>query len=674
MRKGTITIKINLWVAAFLILIKGVASAQGALDSLRNAAETAEKKPNRIRAYIDLSRQVHRIDPNDPEDLYYAELAVKISEEFGDTLLWAESLDNMGLLHRFHSRFGQAIPLHRQALELIREKPIDAYFKMRFANNAGVAARYHGAFDVAVDHYLYALKIAEKEGDLRNIAIASNGLGNSFSQLEGNEEAALYYYLKALEVEKQRENSLGMAMNFLSISSHHINSQAYDTARKYLAELESINTIRKDKHGLAMTYEYMGHAYYEENKDLANADRYYLQALTMFEKQDLPHKVAEIHLALGKVALKFNQKSAAMDRFGRALEIAKDIGAKNIASESAGLLSETMETLGDFRRSLKYYKIADAYKDSIKLTEQEVTIAGLKLAYDFQKKENEIQLLRAENELRHQEIELQKEKNTRERILLLGILLFLTVSLGIVLLWLRTKNLQKSLALQREAQARSEAESTFQNNLLQAEILATRMQLNPHFLFNCLNSIKLLIQKNEGKQAIKYLSSLSKFIRDMLQTSSVPTISLPDELQLTKKYIALEENRFKEKLSVQVCSGDVGEEKLKAIQLPPMILQPFVENAIWHGLLPSTEEHKKLEISCRRKENGYRISVRDNGVGRKKTAFPSTQTHKSMGLKITEQRIALYNQLSTTKLSLKIIDHDTDLTEYSGTEIVLDIE
>nr|WP_301005350.1 histidine kinase [Lunatimonas sp.] len=333
-----------------------------------------------------------------------------------------------------------------------------------------------------------------------------------------------------------------------------------------------------------------------------------------------------------------------------------------------------METLGDFRRSLKYYKIADAYKDSIKLTEQEVTIAGLKLAYDFQKKENEIQLLRAENELRHQEIELQKEKNTRERILLLGILLFLTVSLGIVLLWLRTKNLQKSLALQREAQARSEAESTFQNNLLQAEILATRMQLNPHFLFNCLNSIKLLIQKNEGKQAIKYLSSLSKFIRDMLQTSSVPTISLPDELQLTKKYIALEENRFKEKLSVQVCSGDVGEEKLKAIQLPPMILQPFVENAIWHGLLPSTEEHKKLEISCRRKENGYRISVRDNGVGRKKTAFPSTQTHKSMGLKITEQRIALYNQLSTTKLSLKIIDHDTDLTEYSGTEIVLDIE
>ncbi|WP_158856037.1 hypothetical protein [Lunatibacter salilacus] len=111
------------------------------LDSLKHAIDLLENDSVKIKTLIQLSRQIHRENANDEDDFLYAQRAADLAESYGDILLWAESLDNLGLLHRYHSRYAQAIPLHQHALDLINEKKVAPYYKMRFANNLAVAAR-----------------------------------------------------------------------------------------------------------------------------------------------------------------------------------------------------------------------------------------------------------------------------------------------------------------------------------------------------------------------------------------------------------------------------------------------------------------------------------------------------------------------------------------------------
>lgn len=644
--------------------------AQSELDSLKAVLQSNVDDSSKVRTAMYLSRQIHRLTPEDEDDFRYAELAVEISETQNDTLLLAESLDNLGLLYRYHSLYAKSIPLHVRAVELVKDRDVDPYFKMRFANNAGVSARYDQAFDLAVEYYLFALKIAEEENNLRNIAIASNGLGNSLSYIDGKDEEALGYYLKALETEREQENTLGMAMNYLSIASYYSRKEDYPEARNYLNELLIINTERKDKHGLGMTYEYYGHSYLQEGKDLTQAKEYYLKALELFEEINQQHKVSGMLLALGEVQLRQNQASAALDYFGKSLRIAQEVNNKALIREAASKMSEVYERRGDYAQALQFFKMAESYKDSLNLMEQEATIAGLRMEFDFEKKENEINLLQAEKDLQEQQFLLSEEKFKRERTLLFGILLAIIAVTLVIILTLRNLNLKKNLALQLEEQKRQELEAAYRNDLLQAEVLATRMQMNPHFLFNCLNSIKLLIQKDQKREAIKYLTTLSRFIRDILQTSKTPTISLEEELELTRKYVELEENRFGQNLNFGLLLDNIGEEDLQSTRVPPMLLQPFVENSIWHGLLPSPAPVKKLQIEIRKNGQGIVISIKDNGVGRQEKApNPEHNSHKSMGVNITQQRIDLFNRITGKSMDFDTLDHKDEQQMPTGTEV-----
>src|SRR5690554_3658386 len=135
---------------------------------------------------------------------------------------------------------------------------------MRFANNAAVAARYNQDHALAVEYYLKALRLAEEENDLRNIAIASNGLGNSLSYINPESPEAMQHFTHALEVEEVRGNPRGMAMNLLSMASYYTRQKEHTQAHQILNRLLNINQQLKDAHGLAITYEYFGHNAWSE--------------------------------------------------------------------------------------------------------------------------------------------------------------------------------------------------------------------------------------------------------------------------------------------------------------------------------------------------------------------------------------------------------------------------
>ena len=162
---------------------------------------------------IELSREIYRKQHNEKEEYTHAQNAVERALQLKDTLLYARTLDNFGLLYRFHQQYDEALNLHAKAFALIENKDVKPYYKMRFANNAGVASRNHQKYATAISYYMKALKVAEKENNLKDISISSNGIGNALSYIPGREEEALKYFLRALDAEKERKSSLGLAMN-----------------------------------------------------------------------------------------------------------------------------------------------------------------------------------------------------------------------------------------------------------------------------------------------------------------------------------------------------------------------------------------------------------------------------------------------------------------------------
>jgi sensor histidine kinase YesM len=198
---------------------------------------------------------------------------------------------------------------------------------------------------------------------------------------------------------------------------------------------------------------------------------------------------------------------------------------------------------------------------------------------------------------------------------------------------------------------------------------ALRAQMNPHFLFNCMNSINTMILRDDNANASKYLTKFSKLVRLMLENSEKPKVTLQDELDMLNAYVVLESIRFKGKITYDLeVSKDIDKE---TTLIPSMILQPFVENAIWHGLLHTTKKTGKLSIKVSEKDDFLQCSILDNGVGREaalKLHKKATTKNKSMGIKITTDRLRLLAKEKIEQV-VKIIDLKDDKNNSLGTQV-----
>jgi len=212
---------------------------------------------------------------------------------------------------------------------------------------------------------------------------------------------------------------------------------------------------------------------------------------------------------------------------------------------------------------------------------------------------------------------------------------------------------------------------TIENELVQSQKFALRSQMNPHFIFNSLNSIQNFVLKNDVDAANYYLSNFSMLMRRVLENSQHNMIILDEEIQLIKLYIKMEKLRFSDKFDVDIHIDPKID--VHIIRIPPMLLQPFMENAILHGL--QLIKHKGLlKINFVHRDNGMDILIEDNGIGRTKAnAIRKTQMHKSKGLKNIDKRIQLYNKINPRPISVSINDLFNDQNEPCGTRVTLNL-
>jgi len=243
-------------------------------------------------------------------------------------------------------------------------------------------------------------------------------------------------------------------------------------------------------------------------------------------------------------------------------------------------------------------------------------------------------------------------------------ILFLAVAVITALVFWRTRFVRK----QEQKKLEQEKE------MLELEAKALRAQMNPHFIFNCLNSIKSLIQQHEEEKSVTYLTTFSKLIRTLFNNADKKAISLYDEIETCRLYLQLESMRFDAKFSYSVnVDNDID---MKSILVPALIIQPFIENAVWHGIVPRNSAGK-VALNVLEKDRHIQIVIEDDGIGREASERNKPDTglvHQSRGVNLTQSRLELDNLLRQRQAVLETIDIKDEKGMARGTKVIITIK
>ncbi|RIV44931.1 sensor histidine kinase [Flagellimonas pelagia] len=277
---------------------------------------------------------------------------------------------------------------------------------------------------------------------------------------------------------------------------------------------------------------------------------------------------------------------------------------------------------------------------------------------------------------------LFKSKDKLAIFLVVGSFIFMTGALGFLFTRDRHYMMIGSileiiiffLGLAYKIKLEYETRLTLQQEVSSKEISALRAQMNPHFIFNSLSSIQNLILKNDRVSALKYLSQFGKLVRNVLESSNQAIVTLTEEIALLKSYLELESLRFDNAFKYTI---DVDENlDADSLEIPLMLIQPFVENAIIHGLVGKKEGEKKLSLSFKKDGQFAVFEIEDNGIGRIASgAFgdPSKKQRKSRGMEITEKRLKMLNKSNTNPNIVEIVDKYDPYGNSTGTKVIIRI-
>ena len=617
--------------------------AQNITDSFKATIDSLIKVRPRTYAEIDAAVRPSRKDTTLMR--YFAKEAVAQNYYSGQ----AYALNQLGRRYRGFSRFSQAIRLHQEALEAAN-KGDNLEFKVYSLNMLSVVHRRRDAIKSALDYNQEALALAEtvknpSEGLKRSINVSLNGIGNIYQTLE-QYDLAIEQFRRSLELEAELGNTLGLAINHQNIGEcQEMQGKLEDALQSYRTSLAYNEEINSDK-GKVICKNSIAHVYILQRK-LDDALDILEPALHASQELGDKYLTSGIYLNLGRAYMLKENPAKAKENLEKGLAIAEEYNLPTNISLANSYLSSLAEKQGDHREALARYKLAQEFEEKT-VNERNLRYVGDMISrYNIEKKNNEIAIINKDYEI----VKLKLRKN-QTRLLIGGLaLIFLTGVFYILYRQYQLKNDKKLLTLEQAM---------------------LRSQMNPHFLFNSLNSIKLYIINNDKKNAVHYLNKFSKLVRKILEASSLKEISLAEELETVELYMNIENIRFSNEINFKISIDD--DIDIHTIKIPSLILQPFLENAIWHGL-SSKEGEKNIDLRISRgNKNFIDISITDNGVGRDAAEIikeSKVLKRKSVGLEITKERLANFARDYQNTFDVTIIDLFDEDKNATGTRVVL---
>ncbi|WP_299121879.1 tetratricopeptide repeat protein [uncultured Winogradskyella sp.] len=560
------------------------------------------------------------------------------------------ALNALGVINRDISNYDKSIKLHLEAKQYAEEAN-SIELKIISLNMIGVAYRRMDIIKPALDYHTEALKTAYSVSNpsttiSRSIAVSQNSIGNIYLALK-QYDLAINQFKKSLIIENEAENKLGLAINYHNIGYAEEAKGNLDAAlANYKKSLEYNNAIDSEI-GRVICDNSIGSIYLKK-ENFEAAEPIIKEALEKALLLEDQFYISDSYLNLGELEIGLNRLSSAEKNLKKALEIATSYNLKSSVAESNKLLSEINQKNKNYKTALDYYQKAVEIENTI-LTEQNLQyVNDIAIEYENENKNNQIKALALENEA----VRLRLERNKR---------ILLYTSLALAILGIALFIINRTKALKRD------------KHILTLEQDMLRSQMNPHFIFNSLNSIKLYIINNEKENAVYYLNKFSKLIRKILMASKEKETSLNDELETMKLYMNIENIRFSNEIDFTI---NVDESiNTEITKVPSLVFQPFLENALWHGL-SSKSEDKKIELNVFKNTPDFiTVEIIDNGIGRiasGKIKDNKKLKRKSVGIDITKARLANFSEAFSNTYTLDIEDlYDNDIP--SGTKITLQI-
>lgn len=630
----------------------------------------------------------------------------------------AEAMQNLGAIARFRSDFATAENYLRPAITLFKktndfenyswakvtlgfclygqgkfsdakleyEQALPYYVSMDNRERQSMILRLisltysaRGYNEKAFENTLKAIRITDKISDARGVISSPENMANLYKNAGEQGTALTYFRLaerKAMSTNPVRYNRLRgdifMLLNQLDSAIYF-----YKEAHRFVT-LRTTDTIIR-KRSLSFTNVRIGEIFLQQNR-YDSAISSVKNTLHFFEKGNDQISIMTITSLLARCYQAKHNFKESLFYTKQLFNLGQQTGSRPFLRDAFKLYWQLYDRQGKTDSAYKYSLQYIAIKDSILSDEYRRNIALAEMRSQDEQQKIKISLLQKDQQLNREKLSLQQQTLKSES--LIRYVLFATTGVFILIgfiifrnIYLKRKNekqqLEHLLALQQLESKKKSIE--FQQQATELEMQALRAQMNPHFIFNCLSSINRFILINKTEEASDYLTKFSRLIRMALHNSEKSLITLENELEALRLYLDLERLRFKNTFNYKITF--INTIDINAVYIPPLLIQPFAENAIWHGLM-----HKKgvgcLEIQLCAQDKILTCAIVDNGIGRNMADTlnsRSAEKNKSMGMDITAGRLALLNKSEKEEAVFTIEDLFDWEGNGCGTKVILTI-
>lgn len=512
----------------------------------------------------------------------------------------------------------------------------------------GIVLSEQSNYSKALHYYLKSVRIYEKIKDNSRCSKLYNNIGVIYKS-EKSDAKALEFFCKAEKIQMSL-NDENIAITQTNIATIYLNQKEFLKA-EYYYNLAKINLEKyPNPRALGEWYNNKG-LFFKKQKSNNEAIQSWGKALEAFSKIDDKFGKSDTYFYLGELYYDANNLNQALLNINKSLQLGTELNVLELVMKCQKMLSDIYNKQGNTSNAFNFLKKYTSSKDSLINEESIRKSVELSMNYEFDKKE----LIQKEENEKKQLLLKEEAKNFKLKVGFIGLIFVLIF--GIVFLIYNRNQLKKTLTLQKE--------------LAEYEQKALHLQMNPHFVFNCLGSISSFIVQNGTDSAIIYLAKFSKLMRLTLEYSKESLIPIDKEIESLQNYLELEQLRFNDKFVFSITKSKEIEDD---VVLPPLLLQPFVENAIIHGVI-TKKEKGEIIITFSIQNGSLLCAIQDDGIGinqSKKNKENSVLAHKSMAIDIIKKRLERIAS-STAKPSSIKIEELNESHMICGTKVVLQL-
>ncbi|SFN91049.1 Tetratricopeptide repeat-containing protein [Bizionia echini] len=645
----------------FIVLITFSAKSQSKLpDSVLTRISVIKNDSLRTLEYQKLINLYRKSNP----DLHFSIVKLHLKELAQDSLKsnYGKLLRELGINYRKQGQLDSSLAYYKKA-SVIFLKNNDSLNIAKIQSSLANVLKAKGDYPAAITNIKKSIKFFQNFEDKIPQAIVVNkvNLGGIYVSLKDWKNADKFFFEAYSHPFTQNNKSVLSTVSInLAITKNELG--LLDEALKYAKQAEQ---IEKRLTSLANLYNNIGNIY-EKKENFKEANNYYQKSLELYRKNNNQNGIIKSFNNLGNNATKWGKYKLAEAYLLKANSLLNEVDNLGSLRYNYEMLTTLYNKKQDYKKSIYYSYLEQKIQDSLFSLDKQKAIAEFEVAYKTEKTEREKNI--AKQQLEITRLESIKNRNLFYSALIIASLLILAslfyysrfkAQKKAEIVTLELKEVQKRLALEKQYK--------------DSELKALKAQMNPHFIFNALNSIQDYIVLNQKDLASDYLGKFADLIRNYLHFSDTGFISIPEEVHNLKLYLELEKLRFEDALDYSFNVDSTANSE--GTKIPTMLIQPYVENALKHGLLHK-KDNRNLTISISKSsKNIIECVVEDNGIGREKSKAINQKRqilHKSFALKATTERLDLLNYGKEKKIGVKIIDLKEN-NKAIGTKVVLKI-